>query len=67
MDPKLRAVVIGTMLLFDAIVGIVVAVLVSPVVGAIAFVVSASISLFTSRAVLARRSQSSENPYARED
>jgi hypothetical protein len=44
-------VIVGSMLLFDAIVGIAVAVLVNPVVGAIAFVVSASISLFTSRVI----------------
>jgi hypothetical protein len=48
----IRWVIVGTMLLFDAIVGVAVAVLVNPIAGAIAFVVSASISLWTSRKVV---------------
>jgi len=58
----IKWVIVATMLLFDAIVGIVVGVLVNPAVGAIAFVVSASISLFTSRAIRVSGGRSSGAP-----
>jgi len=50
---RMNPAIIGAMLLVDAIVGVALAVLISPIIGAAAFVVSAGVSLISARTIQA--------------